>query len=421
MRPADESTTDSRRPTVLATLTDAGSGIDPNGILLKIDGRTQGVSSFAYDGLTSEFTHTSDREFQHESNHLVWMQARDYAGNISDPVMSRFTVKTKKKTSWWRRLLWELLKWPKRYFNCRKPALSVMLAPPDDVYVQVATIHTFIDQHGVSFSYNPNTSEFIFHSPELEDGEHTMSFAGLDTDYELLQFIYSFVIDTIPPKLTACLEPTTNTPLRSGDYIDPHTGIAFEVEDNGSGIKEETIRINPSAGTDGNTVRKANRAFSFAEDQRQSGEQVFDLQGAGAGRWRVLWKPGDILPDGRYTIAFYAEDMAGNAVDPDPMILVVAGDLRLDDLAVYPNPARTEARFAFQISKEADITIEIYTLTGELCRALNARSAAGYSEILWNLENDYSNKVASGLYHYRITADDGQNRVREIKSMAIKR
>lgn len=296
------------------------------------------------------------------------------------------------------------------YFNSKEPQLSIMITLVEGVSVQYDTIQTFIDNKKVSFTYDPKTGELIIYpEEELAEGLHTFTFSAFDSENRKISLTGSFFIDTLPPEIEDAREVVQGNKLWDGDYIDPYEGISFVVTDEGSGLREESVIIN------------IGDAFSLNVNGNTGENKTFLVYKSGSSQWQVEGKPGDTLPDGVYTITLYAEDMAGNATRSEALRVVIAGNLRMEDVAVYPNPARRDAKFAFQISKQTEIKIEIYTLTGELVRTLNGRSVAGYNELVWDLTNDWGKKIASGLYHYRVTAEDGQNRVREVKSMAVKR
>jgi len=81
-------------------------------------------------------------------------------------------------------------------------------------------------------------------------------------------------------------------------------------------------------------------------------------------------------------------------------------------LANYPNPFNPETWIPFRLADDADVKIQIYDVSGRLVRTLDLgyrsagfyvdRSAAAY----WDGCNNTGERVASGLYLYRLTAGD---------------
>ncbi|MDE0468638.1 MAG: dockerin type I domain-containing protein [Candidatus Poribacteria bacterium] len=79
-------------------------------------------------------------------------------------------------------------------------------------------------------------------------------------------------------------------------------------------------------------------------------------------------------------------------------------------LANYPNPFNPETWIPYHLSKDAEVTLHIYALNGQLVRTLTLghqpagmyqnRSRAAY----WDGKNTFGESVASGVYFYRLTA-----------------
>jgi flagellar hook assembly protein FlgD len=79
----------------------------------------------------------------------------------------------------------------------------------------------------------------------------------------------------------------------------------------------------------------------------------------------------------------------------------------LENVVVYPNPFKpskghTEIRFE-RLTK--NVTIRIYNIAGELVR-LEENIITGFFD--WDVKNDSGEKVASGVYIYVITDDEGR-------------
>ena len=78
----------------------------------------------------------------------------------------------------------------------------------------------------------------------------------------------------------------------------------------------------------------------------------------------------------------------------------------------YPNPFNPETWIPYQLAQDSDVTISIYNQKGQLVRLINlgtkpagvdfTKSRVAY----WDGKNDWGEKVASGLYFYRLKAGD---------------
>ncbi len=80
--------------------------------------------------------------------------------------------------------------------------------------------------------------------------------------------------------------------------------------------------------------------------------------------------------------------------------------------ANYPNPFNPETWIPYQLATEADVTLRIYAVNGELIRtlALGAQAAGIYETrsraAYWDGRNAFGESVASGLYFYTLSAGD---------------
>ena len=93
-------------------------------------------------------------------------------------------------------------------------------------------------------------------------------------------------------------------------------------------------------------------------------------------------------------------------------LLAMARPEQTQLLANYPNPFNPETWIPYHLAKNADVTLRIYAVNGALVRTLDLghqpagvyriRSRAAY----WDGRNAGSEKVASGLYFYTLTAGD---------------
>ena len=73
----------------------------------------------------------------------------------------------------------------------------------------------------------------------------------------------------------------------------------------------------------------------------------------------------------------------------------------------YPNPFNPETWIPYQLASAADVSITIYTSEGKLVRQLNiGHQTFGIHQVHWDGNNDYGEKVASGIYFYTLTAGD---------------
>ena len=78
----------------------------------------------------------------------------------------------------------------------------------------------------------------------------------------------------------------------------------------------------------------------------------------------------------------------------------------------YPNPFNPETWIPYQLAEAADVTVRVYTASGELVRALvlGYQSAGTYQSrsrsAYWDGKNELGEPVASGVYFYTLSAGD---------------
>jgi hypothetical protein len=73
----------------------------------------------------------------------------------------------------------------------------------------------------------------------------------------------------------------------------------------------------------------------------------------------------------------------------------------------YPNPFNPETRIEFSLPRSGEVTIEIYNVLGQKVKTLvNERLSAGKKTVTWDGTDDSGALVSSGVYLYRIKAED---------------
>ena len=81
-------------------------------------------------------------------------------------------------------------------------------------------------------------------------------------------------------------------------------------------------------------------------------------------------------------------------------------------LANYPNPFNPETWIPYRLAEDANVTLDIYDLSGHVVRKLEMgrRIAAVYESrskaVYWDGKNGLGERVASGIYLYTLTAGD---------------
>jgi hypothetical protein len=85
-----------------------------------------------------------------------------------------------------------------------------------------------------------------------------------------------------------------------------------------------------------------------------------------------------------------------------PVLTGAAGALRA---TASPNPFNPTTRIAFELPRDADVSLEIYSADGTLVRRLvSGAYPAGSHGVTWSGRDDAGIEVASGIYFYRLRA-----------------
>ena len=121
---------------------------------------------------------------------------------------------------------------------------------------------------------------------------------------------------------------------------------------------------------------------------------------------------GDMTTDGTLTFTVGADAISGyNGPALTAQVSVSAS--RENALgANFPNPFNPETWIPYQLAKDAEVTLHIYSVNGTLVRTLIlGHQAAGLYQnrsraAHWDGKNEFGESVASGVYFYMLTAGD---------------
>lgn len=162
-------------------------------------------------------------------------------------------------------------------------------------------------------------------------------------------------------------------------------------------------------------------AFRSAPDSYQRGE--------------VRWPLPDLEP-GPHRLSVRAWDVLNNSATAE-IDFVVADDgvLELSNVYNYPNPMHRETRFVFDHNQPpgtpATVDIRIFTLSGRPVKRIPTEEAlpggiltSGPVQVLWNGLDDDEDRLATGIYLYRVRVeaertDGSRQRAETIERLAV--
>ncbi|MES2513687.1 MAG: C25 family cysteine peptidase [Bacteroidota bacterium] len=134
---------------------------------------------------------------------------------------------------------------------------------------------------------------------------------------------------------------------------------------------------------------------------------------------KIEWKP-EFAEDGKYKMTVQATDRSSNVSGSTDynILFEIVNKQTITEVLNYPNPFSTSTRFVFTLTGNEipDIfTIQIMTITGKVVREINKNEMGNIhigrniSEYAWDGKDEYGDKLANGVYLYRvITRNKGQ-------------
>src|SRR3989339_346436 len=122
------------------------------------------------------------------------------------------------------------------------------------------------------------------------------------------------------------------------------------------------------------------------------------------------------LADGDHILRITVKELSGNTTTWEATHISVNSADRVDVLAQplnFPNPcgpADTKTYIGYKLSKDANITLSIHDMMGNLIsrQSFSAGTNGGratYNEVEWNLKTDGGSAVGNGIYVYLIIGD----------------
>ena len=97
-------------------------------------------------------------------------------------------------------------------------------------------------------------------------------------------------------------------------------------------------------------------------------------------------------------------------------------NLRLYNVYNFPNPFTSDTKFTFELSLEADVEIDIYTLGGKnIKNFINKKYQPGFHMIEWDGKNEYGKLLSNGVYLYKIKAENNNSKTHKLGKISIYR
>ena len=177
--------------------------------------------------------------------------------------------------------------------------------------------------------------------------------------------------------------------------------------------------------TDDNTFAPissdTNAVVVILNGDRIAFDNLVITEGESAGETEIRFEPDFSGIDSTHTLLVRVQDVFGNESlnSPYQLHFRTQSDLELERAFPYPNPMSTSTEFAFRLlgasaSEITDLHLRIYTLGGKVVRDFdlinNPESLRhgglriGWNMINWDGRDDDGDRVATGVYLYRLFA-----------------
>ena len=133
--------------------------------------------------------------------------------------------------------------------------------------------------------------------------------------------------------------------------------------------------------------------FNFDQDDFTTGRLSYSL---------------DQIGPGEHSIKLKAWDNANNSSSVSFTVDIVnSSNLAIRELLNYPNPMVDRTSFSYSLTQTVEkLTLEIFTLSGRKINSFQrfALAAAYYDDIVWDGRDVYGDRVATGVYIFKATA-----------------
>jgi len=126
------------------------------------------------------------------------------------------------------------------------------------------------------------------------------------------------------------------------------------------------------------------------------------------------------IEEGPHTLSLKVWDVQNNSSTTQTDFIVAKNaELALKMVLNYPNPFTTRTKFFFEHNRNCDdlkVLIQIFTISGKIAKnIIETVNCEGFRNdgIVWDGRDDFGDKLARGVYLYKITVSDKENKKAE--------
>ncbi len=126
------------------------------------------------------------------------------------------------------------------------------------------------------------------------------------------------------------------------------------------------------------------------------------------------------IPEGPHTMSLKVWDVQNNSSTAYTDFIVARNEeLALNMVLNYPNPFTTQTKFFFEHNRNCEdlkVLIQIFTISGKMAKSIiKTVNCEGFRNegISWDGRDDYGDKLGRGVYLYKVTVSDKDNKKAE--------
>ncbi len=160
------------------------------------------------------------------------------------------------------------------------------------------------------------------------------------------------------------------------------------------------LAINPH----GNIISGSERSAKLSWNKKQFGDDLYILREGYDGSGQILIDDMSKVSEftvtgGNQDIYFTVHRLSGSTPDNMPLAYQL--------YQCYPNPFNPSTTISYDLAKPSQVKLVIYDLLGrQVDQLVSGYEAAGHKKVVWDGTNSQGDKVASGVYFYRISTGD---------------
>jgi len=221
----------------------------------------------------------------------------------------------------------------------------------------------------------------------------------------------ALVADTQGPQISIGFK---DRHFASGEYVGANPILRVQISDSLSGVNIA-----------GDIGHKITMVLDGREEERKDLTEFFNYEEGSYTSGSLEYQLFN-LAEGSHTVQVKAWDNSNNSGIATATFFVVASrELKISDVVNFPNPFRDRTDFTFLISRDAEVTVSIYTLAGRLVKKITTQAVSNFNAIPWDGCDEDGDELANGVYLYRIVArgqgSDGQVTAEAIGKLVIAR